>query len=466
MELLNLPSCIIVDIMSSWVQVSDIARLDTACCNHVQRSHLLKALKAPELFVEETGCAASMWYTPHSWLKWRALRAVKTSTITFEDIATVPLDVIADFVASVGGTHVDTVVFKGSCSDRLQSVLCMMSITCKSIRHFCSVGCVDLKCIDVLLRRCSTSLESIAMHGSSLSLMNYKQMQLPNVKMLRVVGDCSSDVVYQLLKRCGQLEQVILQNQFEISDACIAALEARAANLTRLELEDVKGTTGAALARLGGGCRNLRKLFLTVPESTAEVVEVFVATATQLHTVGLGGDLTAEALRAVATHCGKRLRRTHIDFTQGHWPEEGYRVLTEHCTALESLCCYDYENDAQDSEEFLQLIAAQKGLLSIDFAGLTIADEVLDALATNCPHLKEIMLTEATGYTEDGLMRLIEGCPDLQWVHVSNEDTIINYMVRLLWARVKPEVKFVNGRELQSCWPYTAKEYFEVRASC
>jgi hypothetical protein len=247
MEILNLPSCIIVDIMSSWVQVRDVAKLDTAYCNHVQRSHFLKILKTHELFVEETGCAASMWYTPHSWLKWRALRAVKTSTITFEDIATVPLDVIADFVAAVGGSHVDTAVFKGSCNDRLQSVLCMMSITCKSIRHFCSVGCVDLKGIDVLLRRCSTSLESIAMHGSSLSLMNYKQMQLPNVKMLRVVGDCSSYVVHQLLKRCGQLEQVFLQNQVELSEACVAVLEARAANLTWLELENVKGATGAAL---------------------------------------------------------------------------------------------------------------------------------------------------------------------------------------------------------------------------
>jgi hypothetical protein len=457
MELLNLPSCTIVHIVTSWLQVRDVAKLDSACCNHVQRPQFLKTLRAPEVVVDETGyTVTSMWrYT--SWLKWRALRAVKSAAITFADLTTVPLGLLADFVASVGGSNVATVVFKGRFCDNVHSVLCMMSITCKSVRHFCSLECGALRGIDVLLRRCSASLQSIAICGSSLSLMTSKDMELPHVKMLKVVGDCRSDAVLQLLTCCGQLEQVILQH-VELSEACTAALEARVAGLTRLDLEDTKGATGAMLARLGSHCHSLRRVSLTVPESTTGVVEVFAAT--HLHTVSLTGYVTVEAFRALAIHCGDRLRRICIDSTHGlQHPEEGFRVLAEHCTALEALCCYDYNNLEMDTKEFLQLIEAQKGLLSIDLVGLIISDYVLDTLATSCPLLKEILLSGAEGYTGDGLMYLIDGCPDLQRVHVFEEDTIISYTVRQLWARINPKVKFILHAEVQSCWPYGIEDY-------
>jgi hypothetical protein len=80
MEFLNLPSCLASSVLSSWVEVQDVARLDTMYCNHTLRPRLLAALRSSVVVLSKTGCTNG-FKTPTAWMKWHTQRDVKASEL-------------------------------------------------------------------------------------------------------------------------------------------------------------------------------------------------------------------------------------------------------------------------------------------------------------------------------------------------------------------------------------------------
>jgi hypothetical protein len=148
----------------------------------------------------------------------------------------------------------------------------------------------------------------------------------------------------------------------------------------------------------------------------------------------------------VATHWGNHLRHLFLSIPA----EVEITSLTKHCTALESLCCYGAGEGSHST--VVRFIAAQKGLLSLNVKSLSITDPYLEALVDNCPKLQEILLQGTTIYTAAGLMKLVDACPHVRRVQVGADDPMVTEMVRLLWARVRPGVKFDYSAIAQACW--------------
>jgi hypothetical protein len=448
MELLNLPSCLAISVLSSWVEVQDVARLDTTYCNHTLRPRLLTVLRSTELVLSKTG-RANGYKTPAAWLKWHAERGVKASAFVLaRNISDVFPEIIASFLAAVGGSKLRTVIAHNLEAD-VQTLFGMMAITCKFVECLCAYDCPSLLGVEALIRCCSASLTSIVVEQSVFSMDKFEVLRLPNVQLLRLKGKCAPLQITNLLRCCVSVVEVVLDNLI-VEDTCIETLEGYAERLTRLYLK-VIGVSGAALIRLGSRCSRLRSLFLRVPSSAEEVVETFVKTASQLSSVGLKGHVTDEALCAVASQCGNRLRHLFVGvLDEGLAGEVGVAALSKHCTALESLRCSCVAKGSH--ARIVGFIAAQKGLLSLNVKSLSITDAYLQALGDNCPKLQEILLSGTTGYTATGLMRLIEGCPNIGRVQVGADDPIVNEMVRLLWAKVRPGVIFDHSAIAQACW--------------
>jgi hypothetical protein len=55
MRLVDLPSNLTVSILSTWIEVHNLAKLDSAFFNHMLRPVLLTTLQSPELVLIETG---------------------------------------------------------------------------------------------------------------------------------------------------------------------------------------------------------------------------------------------------------------------------------------------------------------------------------------------------------------------------------------------------------------------------
>jgi hypothetical protein len=458
MEPLSLPSCLIANVLSFWIEVHDVVKLDTAYCNHELRPPFLAILRSPEVVLKETGSADAYNY-PTDWLVWHTQRGVKASTISFaENAVTVPACVVINFIETVGGEHVSTFIFHDFSGDT-QPFFSALSRNCQSLRILCVCNCGDTIGVEKVLRCCSLNLRSLFIAGSAFDCFEFFGLQLPSMKRLKLEENHGFNVAWNtetILRGCGALTEVILM-EVEVSTACIKALERHAESLVRLDLQayNPNSITVEALARLGQRCRNMRNLFLALPDDADAVVEAFVKTATKLDKLGLYGDVTNAQLSAVATQCGNRLRHLYVGVELATQTKLGFLELAKHCTALESLCCY-YEGEHSYKDEFLQLIGAQKGLLSIDCGESVINDVYLETLATNCPLLQDIILVDSTGYTAAGMMRLIDGCKHLNYVQVGQYDPEITQLARVMWARINPSVTFIYADEPQRCWRYDA----------
>jgi hypothetical protein len=448
MDLMRLPTCLAVAILSEWSEVRDLAKLDSAYCNYASRPAFLMTLRAPELYVLHTGSEVGYEDTT-GWLKWHTRRGVKPSVIELAgNVTHVPLAVIAHFSGTVCGDRVASLIFSGITSDACP-MFCMMGVSCKSVTTVYVRGCKDLSGLAVLISRCSSTLQSITFKHSTLNIANMDFEKALAVRSLKVV-DCEGSV-HSVLQCCVNLNEAIFIRA-PLADCCLGVLEAHADGLTRLELEDVDDVSGPALQRLGRCCHNLRSLSLTIPSADNEVVVTFIQTATRLQALALRGRITDAALLAVAMHCDGRLRHLAV-FMSVDPLSAGLTALATRCTALESLSCYYEEDDTLDSY-ILHLTVAQKGLLSIDFRNQDITDVLLTAVAVNCPLLEEVLLFKTTGYTAAGLVRLIDGCKRLQRVQVSREDSLITELVRAMWVRANPRLVFEYVDLPHARWRY------------
>jgi hypothetical protein len=448
MDLMRLPTCLAVAILSEWSEVRDLANLDSAYCNYASRPAFLMTLRSPELYVLHTGSDVGYEDTT-GWLKWHTRRGVKPSVIELAgNVTDVPLAVIAHFSGTVCGDRVASLIFSGITSNACP-MFCMMGVSCKSVTTVYVRGCKDLSGLDVLISHCSSTLQTITFEHSTLNIADMDFEKALAVRSLKVVN-CKGSV-HSVLQCCVRLTEAIFIRA-PLADCCLGVLEAHADGLTRLELEDVEDVSGPALQGLGRCCRNLHSLSLTIPPDN-EVVVTFIQTATRLQALALRGRITDAALHAVAMHCDGRLRHLAVLIAEDLALSAGLTALATRCTALESLSCYYEEDDTLDSY-ILHLTVAQKGLLSIDFRNQDITDVLLIAVAVNCPLLEEVLLFKTTGYTAAGLVRLIDGCKRLQRVQVFREDSLITELVRAMWVRANPRLVFEYVDLPHARWRY------------
>jgi hypothetical protein len=465
MELLNLPSCLTASLLSSWIEVDDMAKLDTAYSNRTLRPLFLATLRLSEFVLKETG-RSNRCCNSAGWMGWHARRGVKAAVVTLRHDNIAEWSSFAGLVRAIAGVTLTTLVFDGTDMD-LVPLFYMMAVNCCSVRNLCFDGCKVVTGVDVFLRSCSASLQAITLARSTLDMSDFSGIQLPNMRKLKLVGDChDAESVCSVLRCCVGLSEVYLRC-VRLSDACIEALEGHAASLTRLTILDpgtirkvrnagsvyVRTVSDAALVRLAQRCTNLASLHLTTPNLPVEVLETFFRAAPRLNSVTLLGSNTGETLKAVAVHCGSRLRHLRISVSDVTLELPGaIEALITHCTALESLCYYVDVKESTRDDGYLQLIAAQKELLSIDFADESVTDAHLKTVADNCPQLQEILLYDAKGYTAAGLIRVINTCKNLKRVQANEDDKVINEVVRLLWRQVNPRVCFDYTDSRHPCW--------------
>jgi hypothetical protein len=443
-----------------------MTRLDTAYSNHTRRPLFLATLRSPEFVLQETG-RRNCCYNSAGWMAWHALRGVKAAALTLREGNIAEWSSFAGLVRAIGGATLTTLVFDRT-DMNLSPLFYMMAVNCCCVRNLCFVGCCGfVNGIDVFLRSCSASLQAITLVRSTLDMSVFCSIQLPNMRKLKLVGDCyDAESVCSLLRCCVGLSEVYLRC-VKLSDACIEALEGHATSLTRLTILDpgtirnvrdagsvyVRNVSDAALIRLARRCTILDSLHISTPNLPEEVLKTFFRAAPRLNRVTLLGSNSGETFKAVAVHCGSRLRHVRISVSDVTLKLPGaIEALITHCTTLQSLrYCVNVKESTRD-DGHLQLIAAQKGLLSIDFSGESITDAHLKTVADNCPQVEEILLYRTEGYTAPGLIGIISACKNLKRVQVDKYNEVINEAVRLLWRHLNPKVSFNFSDPMHPCW--------------
>jgi hypothetical protein len=445
--LLNLPQALISSVLSTWLTIVDVARLDSAYCSSHHRSEFLEAayefgtaLQYPPAMNVLNNCcnAMSLW-------------------ILSKGAPVSGLFVTSNFSLQNGtsylqhhGRHIQWVDHEGNWRPRAD---CSQHTTalaqyCSRLMRLNASTCLDEEGLMRIIQHCPL-LEELTVASSCTSQVvmelsrTYSRLKRLSLHARRLSEEClialvrsnpgllsfstnadgaTGAFVFELAKRCSGLEELSLSTM-TVNHAPLHCLLRNCPNMTSLRLSDilyVPPEEEFALTKF----TSMRKFVVHVCEQTSRDVSQLgelVRACPNLTSLSLcyWPTLLDEAILPLSAHfsslqnfflgdfCGCRVRDEVLLDISKHYPQ----LIT-----LEIPCSFDVTDIG------LVAVAAHCPLLQlVDVTCcLAVTDDTLFALAQNCRALLRLLMIGCDRVTDDGVTAVIKGCPDLVDLEVDN----------------------------------------------
>jgi F-box/leucine-rich repeat protein 2/20 len=205
-------------------------------------------------------------------------------------------------------------------------------------------------------------------------------------------------------------------------DTVLRALSYQAENLHVIHLKDCGGYTDTALCSLACECTNLRSVHLDSWEGdrqfSAIVVQTFAVHCRHLEGVQLHFVCTQDTLNQLLIHGGARLRYLSLQTAQFR-KDAGLLSLAQRCKHLQELVLIRCSGFTADG--VAKLVSSLKDLTELIIGNCdVVTDTVLIAIATHLPHLQVLQLYQCESYTTEGAMALVRS---LKHIHHFSESS-------------------------------------------
>jgi hypothetical protein len=324
--------------------------------------------------------------------------------------------------------------------------------------HMERCGVVDSTELGFLLSMCSRTLKSLSLTGCIITSALPVNI-LPNLEWLHISDSLIGlDVVRGLITACLNLRSYSCSNLSEkdgIFDALashcpllrnlsygrgrlsVASLVRLLRSCTKIEVvnlfcdeEPDVGTRDQHIAAVIEHCTNLKAFCAgnkgrpaRFSRSTLQAVAARAKDLRHLCLHGLDDDADTESgIRAIAQNCGT-LKSLELDTYESSIPCGALTSLVSNLHSIEELCIYS----------------------SLD-------DNVLTAIAANCPLLRVLNLCGCDGYTMQGLAAVAYNCTALQLVSYQGVDGVLNPASETMWRGLRPGIKFHDRGAHCSLW--------------
>jgi hypothetical protein len=345
MTLFGLPDEVIVVILSSWVNVKTLTRLESALCATKSRAQFL-SLVGDESFVAET-VFMGVWVPSEGYsqqLKWLMKRHVRVRNwIIDEHVAMLCAQLT---VSGIVGQHVRSLQLCSLTAPDIPEVYPALSVACSSLRKLVIEKCNEWETFCTLGAEAQLALQELVVEDSqSIGWKAYPRF--PNLRKLHLRHLYGAEVlqsVKSLLRASPNVTDLRLSSfvQCLVNDEILQIiLPNHAAGLEIFELsiqldDRSYAFTSTAVVALAERCSYLKTLDLTCGEAVdATAVEAFALHCGQLEGLQLWNEFTAASLAVVAAQCGSRLRYLALDMTDCQ--PTGLLAIAKHCRLLEEL---------------------------------------------------------------------------------------------------------------------------------
>jgi hypothetical protein len=451
MNVLELPSDVAAAVLSSWIDVKALAKLDSALCAAESRTRFLVVV-GDESFVAETMCM--LWrgrYVQH--LEWLAKRRMKIRNwiVNWDMVDSCTPDVLK----YTAGPHVRSLRLRGLPSLGTARVLSTLAGVCDNLEILEIENCQHweaLSTFSALLRRSLQQLTIAYCDGHywepCAQFDNLRKLYVQNLYGMNVTQSMTS-----LLNAAPNLTDLRLSSytQCPINDECLHILSNHAARLEILELDiEHQVFSPAAVISLAERCIQLKTLALLCGRSVNDTaVAAFALHCDRLEGLQLSDAFTVASLAALGMHCGSRLRYLSLDMSS--CAAVGLVAIADHCLNLEELHLSNCKFLTDDP--LLRLVSSLprlRELLLVDSS--PVSDNVLTATATYLPNLQHLSLRGCGGsYTEVGALALITSLTQLQRFCIGKSDTsVFTPALRRRWQEVSLGLKFYTAYLISS----------------
>jgi len=413
--LLSLPTVLSCEILSTWLYILELARIDSAYCHRTKRGRFCTLYDQPELVCSLDRC-------PRKHIAWALQRRIKLRNF----------DVSADVLDDVG--------LKYLCEYGrfVQSISVAENATSTAVKA-AAMHCLHVKSVELSRIRVSVSYELLS------AFRNIERLELYDVE-----SDQSTSLTYTfpcLLKlkitsyslirnplvvlaaACPCLTHLSLQCWHAFSDASTATHIFR---LTTLVALNIHGwfVDDAKLALIAQNCQCIVHLDLHTCDKITDAGVYTVSRKLHLKSVCLPTtQLTNDSLKHLG-NCASTLQHLHIGQSVGYVNAATKLTLS----AIESLlsktqhCSYTWRTHVLKHDCSLSISANTTSIT----VSTTLTDVLLRDIARHCAHLEYLNIFIESGrpqqqYTSAGFYAVINSCSLLRSISVNRKFDKMRY---------------------------------------
>lgn len=417
--ILNVPTDYMAHVLGAWLFLEEICMLEVAMCSTENRDSLgpiYEYLSLKNIASDNTSMERQ--------LDWLLVRRVRLRSF----LAEYPLQRSA-FPKIIALLELSKCQLR--CLDINDNSPLISAIATTVARH-----CTQLEVVRVGSRKLCAPLFAMC-----ASLQNLKELTLYyyeefddgilndssslSVTTLDLHGAFSANAQNALMTLCPKLMHYSIDNGNEaVLDnfpTTVLSIEVISCEIVHIRSLNTRLTKFSAIncditeniiASLINSCAHLRELDLTECQMLTDVAMVMIGDAYQ-HSL--------ESL--ILDRCGSVT-------------SDGLSYLFQKCKAMTFLKLGG--NPGPQSFAIDAALNSCVRLRTLDISDSIVTDATLGKIAA--APLAELIMVYATGYTEKGLLALMEGCTSLKYL--SFQDNLINPLVKLLWLKMRPDVKF------------------------
>lgn len=248
-----------------------------------------------------------------------------------------------------------------------------------------------------------------------------------NVTSLTLVGNILIDVQKAVLRMCPTLltYSISWARKVDLNELPHSVQSVSAHGCELMRMTSVKGNVEKL---------NLRDCF--IHESVLASVVACCPHVRDLHLERIGFHTESSVMFMLGEAYGERLQRLSI-FHCKSVPGGGEICLFEKCTALTYLNLGKSSNT--DGMYLATVLYHNPTLQTLDLSHSKMTDDTLMLLVAAASELETLIMCDSSGYTEEGLLALIQGCASLKLLVV--EEKIISLLWGHSWNEMRPDLQ-------------------------
>ena len=409
--ILSLPAVLSCEILSVWLSVPDLVRLDSAYCHHMSR----QMFYALHLQLELTG---SFCYNCRQNIFWFLKRRIRLRE--FSACVELPTDLVVGYLKDFGRT-IESIVLTDDTNSEIIEAVRVHCPNARSLNIFEVVG-LALGLLNTLQR--VHSLEVLFTNYFGWNRLPTSDLNdLPNLRKLKITWENAKiKDILSLVAKCSRLTHFSAHCCDSVTSTRVISMFSNLPYLTALDVSALD-IDDSVLAVISLKCPLLEHLDLHSCNTITDAGIYSVATNLKLKSISIPCyyELTDRSIEHLQ-HCRSTLQKLHIS----HWESDEDKPVNFSRSAVQSLlqssqnaCQFTWSTYLMQSKQKLNVFANTTAL-SVCF---TLTDALLFDIAQHCPYLESFdidSVTESTGLkiTSAGLVALIDSCSVLKQIHV------------------------------------------------
>jgi hypothetical protein len=427
-------STVLSAVMSQWIGVRDLVKLDTALHNRLDRSQYLKFVRSNALVLSTTLFPAKCTATVVQYFEWMQRRGMKAREwVISHDLET---SLALDFAVHTGGPHVRRLCLSDM-KEETAGLLCSVFAMCQCITTVSIEKTEYWTGLGVMRGEAQRSLRELSIVDcGTKSTRLLSRNRFPNLQKLHLVGTYTASTVNSLLQAASNLTDARLKSA-QIDDTGLQILAGNAQSLKTLILSYCAAITDIGFRSLAPACTGVTALSVVGCKQLSNVaIGVFVAHCRSLESLKLR-ERSLDGLSAIAVRCGASLRNLSLGDLQLLANNGGLvTAVAQHCRHLQEL---ELIKCAGITEAVISRLAvALPHLKELSLPSAEVSDAVLILIATRIPKLTFLNLYGCKGFTEGGALLLVRLLKHLLRFCIEPMHCVFTRMVLGMWMDKLP----------------------------